>query len=261
METRNRVGFIVPTLGKRPKMLSRVLGSLWPIASEIIVVAPQDSWGEVADASGNLPIRIVQDPGNGLASAINEGLRNLGEDIEFANWIGDDDGIYFQELLELIQKLEDGNAVAVFGDCDYRLENGAQLGISSVGKTAVKILNWGPDLIPQPTALFRLDALKKVGFLDESLDLAFDYDLFLKLKSLGPILHFPEPCGFFTWHAGSLSVSNRWPSAKEAHEVRMRHATGFSKVFISILSPLVVLATLAAGSIVTKKAKKLTEAR
>lgn len=249
----------MPTLGKRPEMLSRVLGSIETVADEIIVVAPKDSWGQIADASKDISIKMVVDPGTGLAAAINEGFRNLGKDIEFANWIGDDDGIYPEQFVELKQTLENSNAVAVFGDCDYKLEDGTQLGRSSAGNTAVKVLNWGPDLIPQPTAFFRLDALRKVGLVDETYKLAFDYDLFLKLKALGRILHLPEPTGYFTWHADSLSVSNRFPSAKEAHIIRMKHANGISKVFIGFISPLVILATVVAGFIVNMKAKRVSK--
>lgn len=261
METRSRVGFVVPTLGKRPKMLSRVLKSIESVASEIVVVAPKESWGQIAEASEGIPIKMVVDPRSGLAAAINEGFRNLDEDIEFANWIGDDDGINPERFLELKQTLKNSNGVAIFGDCDYKLENGTHLGRSSAGSTAVNILGWGPDLIPQPTALFRLDALKNVGVVDETYKLAFDYDLFLRLKSLGSILHFPEPTGYFTWHADSLSVSNRFQSAKEAHHIRMKHAKGFSKLFVGLISPLVILATVVAGFIVNTKAKRVSKGK
>jgi hypothetical protein len=242
-------------------MLSRVLKSIESVADEIIVVAPKYSWGQIAEASEDISIKMVDDPGTGLAGAINEGFRNLGEDIEFANWIGDDDGIYPEQFVQLKQTLENSNAVAVFGDCDYKLENGTSLGRSSAGDTAVKILSWGPDLIPQPTALFHLDALRSVGLVDETYKLAFDYDLFLKLKALGPIKHFPEPTGYFTWHADSLSVSNRFPSAKEAHDIRMKNAKGFSKLFIGLISPLVILATVFAGFIVNMKAKRVSKGK
>ena len=259
METRNRVGFVIPTLGKRPEMLSRVLSSIEPIAYEILVVAPKDSWGQISEAYKDIPIKMIADPGTGLAAAINEGFRNLGEDIEFANWIGDDDGVYPDQFVELKKTLENSNAVAVFGDCDYKLEDGTRLGRSSAGNTALKSLGWGPDLIPQPTALFRLDALQQVGLVDETYRLAFDYDLFLKLKQHGPILHFPEPTGYFTWHADSLSVSNRFPSAKEAHIIRMKHAEGLSKLFIGFIGPLIISATVVAGFVVNMKAKRVSK--
>lgn len=261
MEARNGVGFIVPTLGRRPNMLTRVLKSLEPIADEIIVVAPKHFWVSIAENADGIKLTMVRDPEEGLAAAINEGLRNLGHNIEFANWIGDDDGLYSEKFLELKRTLVESDAVAAFGDCDYKLENGNHLGRSSAGTVGVRILEWGPDLIPQPTSLFRLDALRAVEMIDETYKLAFDYDLFLKLKSIGNIIHFPEATGYFTWHSDSLSVANRLPSAREAHLIRMRHARGISKLIIGVISPLVFVSTVVAGYIVNIYSNRIRESK
>jgi GT2 family glycosyltransferase len=141
--------------------------------------------------------------------------------------------------------------VMVYGDCRYIDQGGNELFINRSGEVARKLLGYGPQLIPQPGALWRRDAFEAVGGLSADFDLAFDYDLFMKLKREGTIAYIPQILASFRWHPDSLSVKSRWKSAKEASRVRIRHHRGFSKLLIA-LEPAIVLATWMAGKLVTR---------
>lgn len=257
MENQKRVGFVVPTLGDRLETLDRTLASLKSVADAIVIVAPQKRWHQIKKLDNSVSCDFVEDDGKGLAAAINKGFWHLGPEFHLITWIGDDDGIYAEGFNNLVTKLRDSEFVAAFGHCDYVIQEGHKIGKSSAGKFAFKILSWGPDLIPQPGSLVKYEALERIGFLSEKYNLAFDFDMFLKLTKIGKILSIDEATGYFTWHSGSLSVSHRLPSAREAHSVRVENSHGFGKLLVFLAGPFVVTATVLAGYLLNLKVKIL----
>ena len=251
MERRNKIGLVIPTLAHRPEMLIRSMTTASAVADEIVIVAPSESFAKLEESLNAFSFTFIEDPGRGLAAAINYGFQKLSESIVYAGWLGDDDGIYPEPYFQLIHELDTKKCVAVYGDCEYKSAEGLLLGTSAGGTFALKILEWGPDLIPQPTTVFSFEALRQVGFLNERYDLAFDYDLFLRLKRLGSIRHVSGVAGFFTWHEGSLSVSSRWASAREAHLIRLTNSTDWMRVVALIAGPIVMAATVFAGKLLS----------
>lgn len=249
MEPRNKIGLVIPTLANRPDMLIRSFTAAGAVADEIVVVAPPKSFPALKKSLTASSFTFVEDPGKGLAAAINLGFERLSEKVRYAGWLGDDDGIYPEQYLRLVQELETKNCAAVYGDCDYISAKGTLLGTSSAGNLASRILGWGPDLIPQPTTIFRFEVLKQVGLLDHRYGLAFDYDLMLRLKRVGSIIHLPGSAGFFTWHADSLSVSSRWESAKEAQLVRVQNSACLMRAINRLTGPVVMVLTVFAGKL------------
>lgn len=256
MELGSRIGFVVATLGERNAMLARLIKSLESVADQIVIVAPKQVLPKLRNDFEGRGITFLLDRGMGLATAINDGFKELREEIVYANWIGDDDGILPEGWESLPRELDVCRAVAAFGNCEYRTANGAKLGESKAGKLATQILHWGPDLIPQPASLFRLEALREVGFLREDFALAFDYELFLRLMEIGEIRYVPRVVAYFTWHAGSLSASQRLNSAKEAYRVRQLHSRGVHRMIVVFSAPLVVAATVIAGTVLNLAANR-----
>ena len=72
-----------------------------------------------------------------------------------------------------------------FGGCDYIDADGRTIAVSNAGRLATFLLPWGPDLIPHPGTMVRLDALEAIGGFDRSLKYAMDLDAFLKLRAHG----------------------------------------------------------------------------
>jgi hypothetical protein len=188
----------------------------------------------------------------GLATSIRQAFDEMPPSVQFIGWLGDDD-LLEPGALDLARKTleSDPNVVMVYGDCRYIDQDGNELFINRSGEVARKLLGYGPQLIPQPGALWRRDAFEAVGGLSADFDLAFDYDLFMKLKRHGKISYIPQTLASFRWHADSLSVKSRWKSAREASRVRIRHHRGPAKIMI-LLEPLIILATWMAGKLVTR---------
>jgi GT2 family glycosyltransferase len=117
----------------------------------------------------------------------------------------------------------------------------------------VPLLSFGPQLIPQPGALYRRDAFEKVGGLSDKYGWAFDFELFLSLSKIGKAVYLPKVLAQFRWHPGSLSVSRRRESVNEASAVRKSHLPKSLRAFSEIWEWPVRQATYLAGIRVSKK--------
>jgi len=255
-----RVGIVVPTLGKRPDYLKQCLESLAAAgADHVCVVAPQIFEANKIMNSG-LVHQFVLDPGMGLAAAINEGISALPAEIEYVNWLGDDDLIAADSIQVAVSVLdEDPSAVLVYGSCDYIDAEGEIVWANKSGQWASAILHFGPDLIPQPGSLFRRSVFKNVGRLTAKYDWAFDFDLLLKLKRFGKLKFVNKTFASFRWHPESLSVEHRKMSVREASRVRVSHLPAPLRPISWLWEFPVRQATLLAGQRVTARAQRLAK--
>ncbi len=251
-----RVGIVVPTLGNRPDYLEQCLSSIRAAGkSHILLVAPASLKADALKFAGLID-SVVVDVGGGLAAAINLGIRALPSTVEFANWLGDDDLLTAGSLFASSKALDENDqTVMAFGSCDYINGEGQTVWANSSGQWAVPLLRFGPDLIPQPGALFRRSAFDKVGGLRTDLGWAFDFDLFIRLSKVGKLRFVNRTLAKFRWHPESLSVGHRKKSVAEASQVRVSHLPPFLKPLSFIWEYPVQQATLIAGKRVTANAK------
>lgn len=257
-----RVGIVVPTLGKRPEYLNQCLNSIRQAGrAHVLLVSPADFEKTELLRTG-LFDQCVDDPGIGLSEAINLGIRSLPSDVQFVNWLGDDD-LLTEGSLEITSKAlaTDPDAVMVFGACDYIDSRGETIWTNSSGKWAVPLLRFGPDLIPQPGALFRKLSFDKVGGLKPEFDWAFDYDLFISFSKLGRLKYLNTTLASFRWHPESLSVEHRLMSVNEASQVRISHLPRFMRPISALWEYPVRQATLIAGNSLTGKTKSKASVR
>ena len=230
----NNIGIVVPTLGRRPEYLLEALKSIRDAGKcFIVIVAPvQADLGKVIDRS--FFDELVEDPMQGLVEAINTGVRALPKQIEYFNWLGDDDTLTPNSLRMSSSPLKDDpEIVCVFGMCQYINQDGQPIYKNKSGRFAVPLLKFGPQLIPQPGALFRRTSFNKVGGLDPTYQCAFDLDLLLKLKKIGKFYYIPNQLSSFRWHSDSLSVRSRSVSVHEARKIRQKNLSRF----FCLLSP------------------------
>lgn len=247
---------VVPTLGNRPDYLEQCLRSIRSAgAAHILLVAPA-SFDSSALKSSGLIDSVVVDSSEGLPAAINQGIRELPATVEYVNWLGDDDLLTEGSLETTTKFLDEKIHVAmVFGSCRYVDGGGKSIWTNSSGQWAVPLLRFGPDLIPQPGALFRRSAFEKLGGLRTDLGWAFDFDLFIRLSKVGKLGFINQTLAQFRWHPESLSVEHRRKSVAEASQVRVSHLPGLLRSISFIWEYPVRQATLIAGRRVTAKAK------
>ena len=215
---------VVPTLGERIKFLEQTLKSIreQSVPADIVVVAPPGKSG-IEELATIYECALLPDPGS-QTTAINEGVESAKPHHRFVNWLGDDDRLVPDSLARTVQALQSHReAVVAFGACEYIDAAGEVLWVSRAGKWAPKLLSWGPDLIPQPGMMIRLDAWRKVGGVDTSLRFAFDLDLLLKLRQHGSFIDVGHVVSQFRWHADSLTVSDRTASLNESEAVKRRY--------------------------------------
>jgi hypothetical protein len=261
---RKRVGIVVPTLGLRPEFLSQCLSSIRRAGVEkgrahITLVSPESFDCQALLHTGQID-QVVKDPGTGLADAINEGFHNLPIDVDLINWLGDDDLLADGSLDLATKVLEDRpNSVMIFGRCEYVDSEGKAIWINRSGRWAVPLLRFGPDLIPQPGALFRRASFIQVRGLNSRFRWAFDFDLFIKLSRLGQIIYVPQLLASFRWHPESLSVEFRKRSVLEAHQVRISQLADWVRPISFIWELPVMLATYLAGLRLTGLSRRLSK--
>jgi GT2 family glycosyltransferase len=249
----NNLGIVVPTLGSRPEYLIEALKSIRNAGvCYIVIVAPLQAYvDKIIDR--RLFDELVEDPMQGLVNAISTGVRALPQQIEYFNWLGDDDTLAPNSLRMSSSTLEDDPAiVCVFGMCQYINRDGQPIYKNRSGHFAVPLLKFGPQLIPQPGALFRRTSFNKVGGLDPTYECAFDLDLLLKLKKIGKIRYIPYQLSSFRWHSDSLSVRSRSVSIHEAREIRQKNLSRIVRSFSPAWELPLAKLIYYAGTVLTK---------
>jgi len=232
-ETSSKVLVVLPTLGDRVSQLELALESVELQRGEVeltlVVVVPPDA-KEARTLAKKFGAVVIEDPGKGMSAAINAGIeaRTL-ED--FYIWLGDDDSYRPGGLKSLVQAMKTHpHATVAFGACDY-VGDGEVLWTSRAGAWASRLVGLGPNLIPHPAALIRLDSLIAIGGYDEKLTMVMDLDLFLRLRRVGEFVSTPETVSAFGWHPDSLTVSDRRKSAAEARMVKRRYLPRWALLF------------------------------
>ena len=252
---------VVPTLGKRPEHLHDCLASIKQQSPEpqIVLVGPDTA--SVRSAADDVGAAWLADPGS-QTRAINLGIASANQESRYVNWLGDDD-LLEPGCIELTRTALANNpqATVSYGACRYIDESGKELWVSKAGPWASRILSWGPDLIPQPGMLVRLDAWHAVGGVDESYRFAFDLDLLLKLKRLGPLIDVGQIVSSFRWHPDSLTVGDRDTNLTESERAKRAALSPRMRALSWIWERPVRGATRVAAWEVNRRARRLGAGR
>lgn len=248
------IGIVVPTIGGRPQYLPLALRSIRDAGDAFILLVGNKGFDASEFLKSGLIDQYLEEQGPGLAAKINFGFSELPPQIKYINWLGDDDLLTPGSLDLALERLKKpDNPVLVYGACEYIDPNGLPIFTNKSGPWAVALLRFGPQLIPQPGALYRRDAFEKIGGLNSSYAMAFDFELFYALTQIGKAAFISKPLAQFRWHPGSLSVSRRRQSVNEASQVRRSHLPKALKKVSIIWEWPVRQATYLAGIRVSKK--------
>lgn len=216
----SNVSVLIPAHGISPyineTLRSISLNTLLP--DEVIVVddgLTENSLKEVKKFNDVLPILLLKNRGNGLVSALNTGL--AAANFEIICRIDADDLMHSERILNQTTKLSSNNQlVAIGSQCYYIDSNSTILGAS---KYPIGILNDNPDfqrkcLIAHPSTMFYRDSAIAIGgyrsiFTWDSVDIAEDFDFWLRLAKVGKIEVTDQILTYYRQHAEQLSSKNQ----------------------------------------------------
>jgi hypothetical protein len=146
----------------------------------------------------------VSEPDGGQAAAIAKGFQRVGGDV--LAWLNSDDVLAPGAVWRAVAVFrQNPRAVLVYGNTDEIDRDGAPLGRAKYVRQADRqYLVHEANVIAQPSAFFQRAAYEAVGGLDTDLYWTMDYDLWVRLAGLGPIVYIPE----------TLSKLRIYPEAK-----------------------------------------------
>lgn len=190
---------IIITTHNRPHLLPRAIESARVAGSnlEIVVVddASADNTAEVCQSfDGNVKYVRV-DRNQGVAGARNIGL--LASQGEFVSFLDDDDtrlpGSMDKQVAMLRQNPEAGliYAQTIIGDQDGQTRRGITPEELPQGDLFFKLL--ARNFIPCGSAVFRRACLSAVGLLDDSISGPDDWDFWIRVAEIYPIIALEEP--------------------------------------------------------------------
>ena len=246
------MGVVVPTIGQRPQYLESTLRSIRLAGPSFVVLVGRAGFDGSEFTNSGLVDLYLDENETSVPNKINQGFRALPENIEYITWIGDDDLLSLGALDVAVKALESPeNPVLVFGHCQYIDSEGRDVLVKRSGSWAVPLLRFGPQLIPQPSAVFRRDAFERLGGLSNKYEFAFDFDLFIKLTRVGRALFIDTILSSHRWHATSLTFSRRWESVKEASAVRVSNLSSVLRIVSLLWEVPILLVTYLAGKLVS----------
>ena len=141
----------------------------------------------------------------GQTDAINKGFaRAKGEILA---WLNSDDTYEPHAIREAVKFLQERPEVGlVYGDANFIDENGGVIGRFPAAQTDYRRLRQGYVHIPQQAAFWRADLWRKVAPLDPSFYFAMDYDLWVRLAALAPLLYMPRVWANFRLHSQGKTI-------------------------------------------------------
>jgi glycosyltransferase involved in cell wall biosynthesis len=148
----------------------------------------------------------VSERDNGQTDALNKGFTHARGEI-FA-WLNSDD-TYLPGAVSAAVSCLQGHpeAALVYADANLVDEAGRIIGRFPSRQTNLQLLLRGSVHIPQQTAFFRASAWQQVAPLDPSFRFAMDYDLWVRLAKLAPLVYTRGYWANFRLHGGGKSVT------------------------------------------------------
>jgi glycosyltransferase involved in cell wall biosynthesis len=246
-----KVSLIIPTFN-RPHLLPRCVDSALQAGSDVEVIVVDDaSSDETASVCQTLrDIKYVRlDSNRGVAGARNEGLR--ASTSKYLSFLDDDDLRLPNSIDAQVNLLEDQPDAgmiygrALYGDEQCRPKGGSYPDECPQGDIFWQLMQW--NFVPCLTVVFRRTCLERVGQLDESAAGVDDWDLWVRIAELYPVLateqavaiwRQPTPTsGQFSFHAERMHRRARrlhrdkWLRLRRSMEAHEEHRSQAFRAF------------------------------
>jgi glycosyltransferase involved in cell wall biosynthesis len=173
----------------------------------------------------------VSEPDKGQVDAINKGLRGVTGDI--VGWVNSDDVLLPGALARVARAFREHPEVGwLHGRCEI---------IDADDRPVRRWVSWykhqrakrhsfdnllTENYVSQMTAFWRRALHYEVGYLNPALELAFDYDLWLRFARRGPPLYLDDRIACFRWYPTSKSGAQFDAQFREDAEVAAQYADG-----------------------------------
>jgi glycosyltransferase involved in cell wall biosynthesis len=147
------------------------------------------------------------EPDGGQSRAINKGFRLASGDI--VAWLNSDD-VYLPGAFDAVARTfrQHPEAVCVYGDYIKIDAEGRTVALRRQPRFHWNLCRYAYQTIPQPASFYRREAIEKLGGLNESLHYSLDYEFFIRLGKLGPVIHVPRYLAAFRLHDDSKTVAH-----------------------------------------------------
>lgn len=222
-EKKPLVSIITPSFNQaaflEETMLS-VLSQDYPNLEYLVVDGgSQDGSLEIIQKHAHRLAWWVSEKDQGQTDAINKGFAHAKGEI--LAWLNSDDTYLPGAISQAVAFLQKYPKVGlVYGDANLIDQQSRIIGKFPARQTDYQRLRQGYVHIPQQAAFFRADLWRKVGPLDPSFYFAMDYDLWVRIARLAPILYTPQLWANFRLHDSGKSVVSDdrcWPEMLRVH--------------------------------------------
>jgi hypothetical protein len=168
-------------------------------------------------------VRWVSEPDRGQTHAINKGFRRARGEI--VAWLNSDDA-YLEDAVEVgAAALRDSSSIGlVYGRGRVLDEQDRTVGpFPGTEPFSLYRLLYCLDFILQPTTFFRRAALERVGFLDESLEFAMDWDLWIRLAAEADVLFVDRELAYTREYEATKTSRGGWRRIRELAGLARSH--------------------------------------
>lgn len=218
------------------KTIQSVLGQDYPDIEYIIIDgASTDGSQDIIRKYEDKLAHWVSEPDLGQTDAINKGFALAKGDV--LAWLNSDDTLEPHAVAEAIAFLQEHPDVGmVYGDGNFIDADDNVIGKFPSAQTDYTRLRQGYVHICQQASFFRADLWKQVGPLDPEFYFAMDYDLWVRLAEVSPLVYYPRLWANFRLHgdAKTISADDRcWPEMLKVH--RREGGSWFSVIYAKYL--------------------------
>lgn len=159
-------------------------------------------------------------PDRGQTDAINKGFSKANG--KYLAWLNSDDVYQPGAVQAAVAYLEEHPDVGmVYGDCSFIDANDRKIGMFPAAQTDYDRLRRGYVHIPQQASFFRGKLWRRVGPLDPTFYFAMDYDLWVRLAKIRPLVYLPgELWASFRLHGDAKTIAadaHCWPEMLRVH--------------------------------------------
>ena len=167
----------------------------------------------------------VSEPDSGQTDALNKGFSHAHGDI-FA-WLNSDDTYLPHAVSEAVDfLLANPHSAMVYGDANLIDEQGKCLGRFPARQTSLQRMLRGSVHIPQQSTFFWARLWRQVSPLDPSFYFAMDYDLWVRLAKIAPLIYHPRTWANFRLHGEGKTAVNDDRCYPEMLRVYQRERSG-----------------------------------